>query len=486
MRLYEFQKRILDTARRKIAGGARRLILCAPTGAGKTAISSAIISGARGKGKKCMFVCHRAELREQAKKTLQECGVKTGTIASNAFSALHLPVQVAQIGTLARRKEKWANWADVIIVDECHHIAARSWRETIAMLSKSAVVIGLTATPQRLDGKGLNEDFDEIIEGPGIRELIDSGHLADFDTYTTREKFDLAQVHIAMGDFSQRDLERQIGKKRVRNVVEAYQRHGKGGKAIFFGVSVRHSREVEEWFIQKGIKARHLDGKTPPKERKWIIEAFEKGDLQVLCNCGIVSEGFDCPSASVLIDDAPTMSLTNYLQRAGRVLRYQEGKRAVVLDLAGNYMRHGLADNKREWMLQGRKRIKKDAEKELDRTRMCIKCYAVNHISSEKCQVCGAVLATPAAAEQFADAKGLVKVDESASVRQIIIGDDKISVAALQKPQRPIMSLAHEKARKGTLTLEWMKEAARAVGYKPGWAKFQFERLCGVYRGRRA
>ena len=484
MRLYEFQSRILETARRKIAGGSRRLILCAPTGAGKTAISSAIIAGARAKGKKCMFICHRAELREQAKRTLADCGVKTGTIAANAFSALHLPVQVAQIGTAcARRKERWKDWAEVIIVDECHHMAARSWRETIAYLGENAVVVGLTATPQRLDGKGLDEDFDEIVRGPDIRELIDSGHLSDFDTFTTREKYDLALVHVAMGDFSQRDLEKQIGKKRVRNVVEAYERHGKGGKALFFGVSVRHSREVEEWFIQKGIKARHLDGKTPPKERKWIIQAFETGDLQVLCNCGIVSEGFDCPSASVLIDDAPTMSLTNYLQRAGRVLRSQEGKRAVILDLAGNYMRHGLADSPREWLLQGRPRKRKKGEKELARTRECLKCYAVNHISSVKCQVCGAELAQPAAEVVFADTAGLKKVEEVPG-REIVIGDDTIKIAALQNPQKSILSVAHRKAVLGTLTLSWLKEAAKAAGYAEGWAKHQLTRLQRVHRRR--
>ena len=292
MRLYEFQKRILDTARRKIAGGARRLILCAPTGAGKTAISSAIISGARGKGKKCMFVCHRAELREQAKKTLQECGVKTGTIASNAFSALHLPVQVAQIGTLARRKEKWANWADVIIVDECHHIAARSWRETIAMLSKSAVVIGLTATPQRLDGKGLNEDFDEIIEGPGIRELIDSGHLADFDTYTTREKFDLAQVHIAMGDFSQRDLERQIGNKRVRNVVEAYRATRQGRQGDFLSASPSGIRgKWRSGLSKRALKPAIWTAKPRPRSASGLLKRLRRAIYRCFATAGLSRRG---------------------------------------------------------------------------------------------------------------------------------------------------------------------------------------------------
>ena len=343
------------------------------------------------------------------------------------------------------------------------------------------MVVGLTATPQRLDGNGLDKDFDEIIQSPDIRQLIDIRRLSDFDTFTTREKYDLARVHVERGDFSQRDLEKQIGNKRVRNVVEAYQRHGKGGKAIFFGVSVRHSRDVQEWFQQRGIKSRHLDGKTPPQERERIVRDFDSGDVQVLCNCGIVSEGFDCPSASVLIDDSPTMSLTNYLQRVGRVLRFREGKRAVILDLAGNYMRHGLADSPREWSLVGRKRGRKNAEKEMAGMRMCEKCYAVNPISFNKCKVCGTMLAKPAAVVEFADSKELVQVKEE-PVREIQIGADKVRVAALQKPQRPIMSLANQKARNGTLTLEWMKEAARAVGYKPGWAKFQFERICSVHR----
>ena len=486
MELFPFQQDILNRARQRIAAGARRLILCAPTGAGKTAISSAIIAGAQAKGKKCMFICHRSELREQAKKTLRDCGVEAGVIAANAFSALHRPVQVAQIGTLARRKERWKNWgAAVFIVDECHHIAAPSWRETIACLAENAVVVGLTATPQRLDGKGLNDDFDEIIQSPDIRQLIEIGRLSDFDTFTTKEKYDLARVHVERGDFSQRDLEKQIGNKRVRNVVEAYQRHGKGGKAIFFGVSVRHSREVEEWFIQKGIKARHLDGKTPPKERERIVRDFDTGDLQVLCNCGIVSEGFDCPSASVLMDDAPTMSLTNYLQRVGRVLRYQKGKRAVILDLAGNYMRHGLADLPREWSLEGRKRTRKNAEKEAEGMRMCEKCYAVNHIAASHCRVCKASLVKAAAAVEFADSKELMKVDK-APVREIVIGEDRITLTALQKPQRPLLSLAHQKARNGTLTLAWMQEAAKQFGFKGGWAVFQFNRLCSLHRGKRA
>ena len=485
MELFPFQSALLSEARKRIAAGERRLILCAPTGAGKTAISSAIIAGARKKGKKCMFICHRAELREQARKTLKDCGVEAGVIAANAFSALHRPVQVAQIGTLARRKERWKNWAQVIIVDECHHMAADSWRRTIAYLGENSVVVGLTATPQRLDGKGLNDDFDSIIQGPDISGLIEKGYLANFDTFTTKEKFDLASVHLSMGDFSQRDLEKQIGNKRVRNVVEAYQRHGKGGKAIFFGVSVRHSREVEQWFIQKGIKARHLDGKTPPQERERIVRDFDSGDLQVLCNCGIVSEGFDCPSASVLMDDAPTMSLTNYLQRVGRVLRYQKGKRAVILDLAGNYMRHGLADSPREWSLEGRKRTRKNAEREAAGMRMCEKCYAVNHIAATNCRVCKASLVKEAAAVEFADSKELVKV-EKAPVREIVIGKDRITLTALQKPQRPLLSLAHQKARNGTLTLAWMQEAAKQFGFKGGWAVFQFNRLCSLHRGKRA
>lgn len=371
------------------------VLLQGPTGVGKTILAAYMLANARAKGKRSLFIVHRQELIDQSAQAFNKIGIPYGYIATGYPVNPFAPVQICSIDTLKNKKEKIQK-PDLVIWDECHHCKASGWQKTKAYFSE-AKHVGLTATPCRLDGKGLDDVFDDMVLGPTTRWLIDNGFLSEFRVYAPYVP-DMATTHNQMGDFNKEETAAIMDNSSIiGDAIGHYKKLAHGKKAVVFCVSVKHSTHVAEQFCLAGYRAIHIDGSTPRAERKRAIDGFRNGYIDILCNVDLFGEGFDLPAIECVVDMAPTQSLTKVLQRYGRALRMVEGKEyAVILDHAGNVHRHGLPDEEREWSLKGEERVvgkrKKVDEEALIKTLRCgnpdCRCM---HSPAPQCPACGFV-----------------------------------------------------------------------------------------------
>ena len=373
---------------------SRNVLLQSPTGSGKTAMASTMLQTASGKGKRGYFICHRRELVDQTAKTFDKVGIKYGYIASGYPPNFYQPIQICSIDTLKNRLGEVPS-PDLCIWDEAHHLGAAGWNKVHGFYEKSFHV-GLSATPSRLDGKGLGDNFDQLIEGPPVAWLIEQSFLAEYKMYSI-PGVDMTGVHTKMGDYVKSEAEKAMDKPTITgNIISHWKKYASDKKTIGFAVSVSHSKHICDEFCAAGIKAIHLDGKTPKQERREILRDFARGKYQVVFNVGLFAEGFDIAANSGLdvtvgcvIDAAPTQALGSWLQRCGRALRPQETP-AIILDHSGNALRHGLPCQERTWTLAGRpkgKRKKTDEEESIQ-IQQCPSCYHV-HAPAPNCPACG-------------------------------------------------------------------------------------------------
>lgn len=317
--LADYQTEAVDGARAAVARGGKRCLIVAPTGSGKTVIASVIIHSAVSKGSRVLFLAHRRELIKQTSNKLKDLGVRHGIIMGSEPRALQHQVQVASVQTLARNITLLEH-VDLIFLDEAHHAAAKQYEDILLRYPK-AVVVGLTATPWRLDGEGLANIFDCHICPQTPKQLKDAGWLVPVGGWEY-EAIDTSSARVQGGDFNAKDLAGEAGKPRVvGNIVEEWKRDAGGGRTIVFAVSVEISKLLAEKFREEGIAAEHVDGEMGTNERDAIIARLRSGATRVVCNCNILTEGFDCPELEVVVLARPTLSTSLYLQMVGRVLR---------------------------------------------------------------------------------------------------------------------------------------------------------------------
>jgi len=373
----------------------RNVLVQAATGFGKTVLSAFMAGSANDKGKKVYFICHRSELIYQTHLTFNKVGIQHGFIAAGYTPEYHQSVQICSIDTLKRRF-KDIPIPDLCIWDEAHHVGAAGWSAVHGFYDK-AFHIGLSATPTRLDGKGLGQWFDKMVCGPSVAWLIEQGYLSDYRLISTPLEPDLSSVKTRMGDFKKDELDGAVDTADlVGDVVRHYLKYARGKKTIMFAVSVKHSQHLVAQFRANGIMAVHLDGKTPKEERKKASRAFAQGHIDVLSNVGLFGEGYDLAAQSgmdvnieCVIDAAPTQSLSLCLQKWGRALRPKDYP-AIILDHAGNWKRHGLPDQEREWSLEGDTNQGKKKAEDSNPVKQCPKCYDV-HFTCKVCPNCGHV-----------------------------------------------------------------------------------------------
>lgn len=357
--LRDYQEDIIDRARHSMRRN-RRVLLQAPTGAGKTALASFMAGETSSKGQQVWFICHRAELVLQTSLTFRRFGIDHGFIAAGYPMNQRAGVQICSIDTLKNRLLQLPP-PKLAIIDECHHCGAAGWARVVNWLTENgAFVIGLSATPKRLDGTGLDAHFDDMILGPAVRWLMDNGHLSDYRMFCP-DIPDMKGVRKAMGDFAKGETAEKMDKPKLTgNIINHWRKYANGMKTVGFAVNIAHSQHLTRAFIDAGIRAAHLDGGTDKAERKRIIQAYANDELDVIFNVSLFGEGFDLSAIAqtdvtidCLIDAQPTQSLSLVLQKDGRVLRPSPGKTAVILDHAGNALRHGFPDDEREWTLDG-------------------------------------------------------------------------------------------------------------------------------------
>lgn len=397
--LWPFQEEKINEVRAALRQH-RSVLFQSPTGSGKTQVGSYMLNRVREKQGVGFFICHRRELVDQTAATFEENGLPHGFIASGYPQNLYQPIQICSIDTLKNRVDSMKLRPSFVLWDECHHLGAAGWARVKAAYDESFHV-GLSATPSRLDGTGLDDKFDFLVPGPPVSWLIDEGYLAKYKLYSVPGA-DLRGVHTKMGDFVKGESEKAMDKpKIVGNIIDHWKRYAPGMLTIGFAVTVRHSHHMVNLFNQAGIPAAHLDGETPKAERRQKLRDLAYGRIKVVWNVGLFGEGYDIAANSgvkgvtvqCVIDAAPTQSLNAWLQRCGRALRRQNNI-SVILDHSGNAMRHGLPCDDREWSLAGRpKGASRGSASEQEAAvsvTQCQKCYFV-YRNSPACPECGHV-----------------------------------------------------------------------------------------------
>lgn len=429
----------------------RRVLYVAPTGFGKTVLFSYIARSMIESNKRVTILVHRAELLDQVCRTLDQFGVTFGVIAAG-YPASSARVQVASVFTLINRIRNYPK-PDLVIVDEAHHATAGSWGRVFAHW-QGVFVLGVTATPCRMDGKCLSGSFDEFVQGPTPRELIEADELSRYVMFAPPTA--IGKMRMRCGDFMQEDLEREMDKpKLIGDAVEHYTRLARGKRAVAFCVSLAHAANTERAFNMAGYRAARIDGEMERAERRQLVDSFSRGKIDVLTSCNLISEGFDVPAIECGIMMRPTHSLSLYMQQAGRALRTFPGKdRAILFDHAGNSGRFGLPDQDRAWSLEDETTGRKKATPSAPSLRLCGKCYASSRAGTRVCPECG--WAWPV---------------EDREIKQVEGELFEVPDAVRDKVRAHEASVARAREQGMATTFEELKALARERGYKAGWVK---------------
>lgn len=350
--LRPYQHQGISDLREAYRKGARAPIYQLATGGGKTVVFSAIGVSAVAKGRKMLVLVHRRELVRQAWAKLATAGVEAGIISSTFPTRPDLPVQVASVQTLVNKPAHMPQF-DLIVIDECHHATAPTYR-TIIEHQVDAKLLGVSATPIRLDGKGLDEIFDAIVCGPSIKDLVAGGYLSPARLFIAQREADVKGVHTRGGDYVPGELAKAMSEGNITgDAVEQYHKHADHKPAIAFCVLVAHAEEVAAQFREAGYRSQCVHGGTPKGARDAAIAGLATGEVEVLTSCDLISEGLDVPAVGACILLRPTKSLGLYMQQVGRGMRPAEGKTLIVLDHVGNIRRHGPPDMPRLWTIKG-------------------------------------------------------------------------------------------------------------------------------------
>ena len=381
MELRQYQTDLINNIRKEIKNNKKSICAVLGCGGGKSIIEGMIAQSATGKKNRVLFVVHRQELCQQIESTFSACGVD------------FLYCTVGMVQTLCRRVSK-IEQPRVIIVDECHHILSNSYRKIIDSFP-DAVVVGFTATPVRMNEGGLGAVFESLIESVSTKWLIENHYLAPYRYYGV-ELADTSHLHTKNGDFDKAEVESLMARSTIfGSSVENWRKFADGKQTIVYCSSINTSMETARAFSEAGVVVAHLDGTTSKSERERIVAAFREGKITVLCNVDLFGEGFDVPDCEAVVLLRPTQSLTLHIQQSMRSMRYKPGKTAIILDHVGNYTRHGLPDDEREWTLEQKRKKKKNKVS----VKTCPNCYSVVPSLTKECNVCGYVFESEERAE---------------------------------------------------------------------------------------
>lgn len=447
--LRPFQADAVAEIRGAYMTGYRRVLFVLPTGGGKTYTFVHIAEQAAIRGNRVCILVHRQELVDQSSRSLHAIGCQHGVIANGYRMDLRHTVQVASVQTLARRLHTIpAGFFQLLIVDEAHHAVAGTWAKVLAAMPQSRI-LGVTATPERLDGRGLDDQFDVMILGPDAGWLTEQGFLVPCRVFAPPgidlsgiRRFDTKKGHEASEAILRQGQAMGDAVTHYRRTIEPVH----NGTAIAFCVTVEHAHAVTEAFRAQGIAAATLDGTMDRGIRRRTIDDLGIGrELKVLATCDLVSEGTDIPSVTGGIGLRPTDSLSLHLQQMGRTLRPCDGKPyAVWNDHVGNTLRHGLPTDPREWSLVGRPKGKAKKPSEALPIRVCADCFSIIPAAANPCPECGHL--------------------EQAMKRElkVIEGDlRELTGTELRRQERREVAQAR--------TREELEAIARERGYKAGW-----------------
>ncbi len=438
-KLYDYQNEIIVKAQNKMINGAKSVLIVSPAGSGKSVIISEIARRATNKKGQILFFVHRKELIEQIKESflyggvnLDRCTIMTVGRVANKLGEIPKP--------------------SLIISDETHHSLAKTYRKIYKYYS-DVPLLGFSATPWRLNGKGLGDVYDAMIEGPDVQWLIDNHYLAPFDYYSVNLIDESKLSKSSTGDYSNKSIDEAVGHTIYGDVIKTYRDKVDGQQAIVYAHSIAFSKQIAQQFRDAGISAAHCDSKTPQRERDKIMTDFKKGTLKVLSNCDLISEGYNVPDCSCVIMLRPTESLVLFIQQSMRCMRFKPGKQATIIDHVANYTRFGLPNTPHKWTLKDREKKKKSTNTTVDTPiKQCAFCFAVIPARSKNCPLCG---------HEVEVVQTEIKVDETARIEKI---ESNFRLQADYIVTKKISELK---------SYEELKAYAKARGYKQGWIYFQ-------------
>jgi len=449
MNLRDYQLTAIEKIRAARRAGGKRILFQLPTGGGKSAIGCKMMAGVLERGKRALVIAHRQELISQFHSALKrDWAIDAGVIRAGDLRANPAaPCQLASLQTLIRRD---LPPADFILVDEAHRSPAESYQQILKGYP-GAFIVGLTATPARLDGKPLQETWERLIVGATYSELIAyrgrTGERAIMrpEMWRAKKLPELGKVKRVAGEYSGQELGQAMSMV-VGDVVESWREHAHGRATVAFAASIEHSIELVARLREAGARAAHIDGHSSDDDRWQALVDLETGKLDVVSNVDVLSEGWDQPRVKCLLDCAPTMSLVKFMQRAGRILRPFEDQTPVIVDHAGNIERHGYPHEDREWSLEGEAKRASDSA-----VRVCGKCFA--YVDRLPCELCG--YAAPAVEKKSRKIKHVDGVLERIDA----------NIAAEK-------TVAKDPAR---LFFDMKFAEARNKGFKPGWISVKYK-----------
>jgi DNA repair protein RadD len=453
-----YQNRVVSAIYDAFNKGQRRVLVPLPTGAGKTIVASRVISDCVRKEQPVLFLAHREELVVQPAEKLADNGIGTGYIKAGLPPNPEALVQVGSVQTMEARCIRSRRLdlppARLIVVDEAHHIVAETWR-AIVNSYPDALVLGLSATPCRSDGRGLGDDFDVMIDAPQVQELIDGGYLVGC-TILAPYQPDMTGAKTACGDYLPGENDRRMNQpKLIGDIGQHYFKYAADRPTIIYASSVSHSVNIRDELRRLGVVAEHIDGNTDADERRRILAGFKSRTVDVVSNYGVLTEGFDMPDIGCIVLARPTKSLGLFRQMVGRGLRAASGKKdCLILDHSGAVFKHGRPEDYIEWTLEPEGRA-------INRTHAsrgtasnpklvnCPECPSVR-LEGQKCSACGWQPRTKSQAVAVKDGE-LVRVERNGT----------------QKPE----NWTQDERDQFHGELQWY---CGERGHKPGWVAHKY------------
>ena len=441
MELRDYQQDIYNRVRNSMAQGHKSVMVCLPCRSGKSYIMAAMAENCKGE---VLILAHRHELLKQHRELFKRYGIKARM--ESVFT------EINHIGENGYPK--------LVMIDEAHLSETSTYKKVVnAYKEKGAWVVGFTATPQRLSGERLSL-YDDLIQGLSVKDLIQRGAIADFDYYAPDIALDLSEVGTIAGEYNNKQLTEVMCKSKLYgDFIKAWKQLANGKQTIAYAVSIKHAEAVSKAFNEAGIKSVEINAKTPVSSRIEAIEQFNNREIQVLVNVGLISEGITLPECECGLLLRPTQSLALFIQQSMRALT-PNGQKKIIIDCVGNFQRHGLPDEDREWSLDGKVKHRAVNDNGTYTTRQCKNCFRVFPGNMNICPYC--------------DAEYQVKGRELKQVKDVelrkIQEEEKIKIAKQKKEMRKEVGRAR--------TIDELLNIAYKRGYDPAWAYM-------VYRSRR-
>lgn len=491
-----YQAEATSAVRAALAAGKRRVLIVAPTGAGKTTVAADIARRAVERGRSLLFVAHRRELIQQALERLEREHLRCGVIMrGHPQRDPRAQVQVASVQTLmARAKREPLPPFDLMFIDEAHRSMAATYQWLLAQCP-AAIVLGLTATPTRLDGRGLGDCFDHMHVVAQVKDLVAQGYLVRPRLFAPYRP-DLDAIKIRSGDYAAGEAEAVMDKSElVADIVSTWTAKARSLRTVLFAAGIAHSKHLCEAFCSAGVRAEHIDGGTDKVTRAAALHRLATGATELLCNVDILTEGWDLPGLECTILARPTKSVVLYLQMVGRGMRPADGKRdSIVLDHAGCIMEHGPPTMYREWELTTSR--KRDAAAPIS-MKVCPQCFACIPSATRECPECGHAFSVRERDQLETRDGELVEVDQDgdalcpcgSAARTKSRNAEKwgrfavlIRCAECGRPlgweqDSPANATRTEKATE----YDRLMRVAMTKGLRPGWAAHAYKRTFGAW-----